>query len=444
VTQALFTLDLNRCTGCSACSVACRTENDVPLESDWRKVYTFNAARLPAAGVFHYSLACNHCAEPACMHGCPANAYSKDARTGAVLLDAERCIGCRYCWWVCPYDAPQFNSATGVMEKCTFCSHRLDEGRAPACVVACPVDALGFEPRGEPGPIEHPGLPETGIGPALRVTPKRRHGGPPEMAGVAAASVATDLRRPARASGMRSEWSLLVFSFVATCLVAGFAAREALGGLLHPLGFFLAGALAMTASTLHLGKPGRAWRVVSNLRSSWISREIVCFSAFFAAACAVLFFDLSHEVPARVTALLGFAALFSMDMVYRVRGRASATFPHSAMTSFSAIYLAGLALPLPLLALTAGALKLVLYLVRLRRLGGDPWLAAARVVTGFVAPALVWFAHPEPFLPLLLAGPLVGELIDRAQFYANLDFPSPTHQIHTDLRTLVAQPGTFP
>ncbi len=161
--QALFTLDLDRCTGCSACAIACRSENLVDAQIDWRRIHTFNEQNLPEAAVFHYSLACNHCLDPACLYGCPANAYSKDPSTGAVLIDDDSCIGCRYCTWVCPYGAPQFNPASGIVEKCTFCSHRLVEGLQPACVESCPVDALGFVERGSPDGASPPGFPDVGL-----------------------------------------------------------------------------------------------------------------------------------------------------------------------------------------------------------------------------------------------------------------------------------------
>ena len=90
--QLGFVLDLARCTGCAACIIACTTENRPGDGIAWRAVTTFNPRRLPGAPVFHYSLACNHCLEPSCMAGCPADAYTKDAATGAVLIAQNRCI----------------------------------------------------------------------------------------------------------------------------------------------------------------------------------------------------------------------------------------------------------------------------------------------------------------------------------------------------------------
>ena len=200
--QSLFILDLDRCTGCAACVVACNTENQIAEDLSWRRIHTFNPQRLPAAPVFHLSLACNHCLEPACLVGCPANAYTKDPRTGAVLINEDACMGCRYCAWVCPYEAPQYNPATGIMEKCTFCDHRQIDGLAPACVVTCPTDALRFDPEAAPSIVEHAGFPETGLGPAVRIVGSRRRSAP-EMTAVPVLPAVPRRRSAALARGRR-------------------------------------------------------------------------------------------------------------------------------------------------------------------------------------------------------------------------------------------------
>ncbi|MEO8011900.1 MAG: 4Fe-4S dicluster domain-containing protein, partial [Dokdonella sp.] len=123
-----FVFDANTCTGCGACRVACTIENGLAPDVSWRRIETFNPQHRPIAPVFHLSLACNHCATAACMNACPALAYRRDGPTGAVLLDSTLCIGCGYCSWACPYDAPVFDEAAGVMTKCTWCADRLRAG----------------------------------------------------------------------------------------------------------------------------------------------------------------------------------------------------------------------------------------------------------------------------------------------------------------------------
>ena len=130
-----FLFDVNRCTGCHACELACSTENELGWGRSWRQVVPFNEERRPGIPTFHLSLACNHCEEAPCMGQCPALAIGREPSTGAVLIDADRCIGCGYCSWVCPYDALRFDDDLSVMTKCTSCNHRLKEGLQR---MACP------------------------------------------------------------------------------------------------------------------------------------------------------------------------------------------------------------------------------------------------------------------------------------------------------------------
>ena len=441
--QALFTLDLDRCTGCSACAIACRSENLVDAQIDWRQIHTFNEQNLPEAAVFHYSLACNHCLEPACLYGCPANAYSKDPSTGAVLIDDDSCIGCRYCMWVCPYGAPQFNPALGIVEKCTFCSHRLVEGLQPACVESCPVDALGFVERGSPDGASPPGFPDVGLEPAINIKPRRRLALAPEMTvcDVCAPYEQGDLAESSE-SKLRSEWPLLAFSLLATGLVSFVTARLIQGDDFPWPATLAVGFLAMMVSTLHLGNPMRAWRAVLNFRTSWVSREVAFYTLFLGATglCGI-----SGDRPAIIvlsTVCLGFATLLSVDLVYRIPGLRVSTVPHSAMTTLTAAFFVGLLIRSPWIALPAAAVKLALYVSRPGNLGpGKRALSTLRIGLGLVAPMVVWLSGSGS-MPLLLAGPLLGEIIDRALFYEELDFLTPQRQISLDLSTLLTADGT--
>jgi DMSO reductase iron-sulfur subunit len=143
-----FILDLGRCLGCGACVLACRLVNHRVDGISWRRILPFNIARYPGGPAYHFSLACNHCERPACLTACPAGAYEK--RTdGIVLLHEERCLGCRYCAMACPFGAPVYDVDAGVMTKCHLCADRLDSGLQPACVAACPTEALRLKPAGE-------------------------------------------------------------------------------------------------------------------------------------------------------------------------------------------------------------------------------------------------------------------------------------------------------
>jgi anaerobic dimethyl sulfoxide reductase subunit B len=127
---------------------------------------------------YNLSLSCNHCEKPICAEVCPVGAIHKRS-DGIVLLDAERCMGCGYCAWACPYGALQYDEVAGRMTKCNFCVERIDAGLAPACVTACPLRALDF---GEQAELEQrqgvcssvPPLPNTALTrPALVITPHK-------------------------------------------------------------------------------------------------------------------------------------------------------------------------------------------------------------------------------------------------------------------------------
>ncbi|MBF0178414.1 MAG: 4Fe-4S dicluster domain-containing protein [Magnetococcales bacterium] len=151
-------IDTTKCSAsCTACVDACRQENNVPLFGDpERDIYWIRKVELRDKGLrkppVSLPVLCNHCENPPCVHVCPT-AASFTRKDGVVLIDKHRCIGCRYCIIACPYKArslvyyktkPPANTnkavpirAAGVVEKCTFCVHRIDNGEPPACVAAC-------------------------------------------------------------------------------------------------------------------------------------------------------------------------------------------------------------------------------------------------------------------------------------------------------------------
>jgi len=136
-----FYIDLDRCTGCGACVAACKAENDVP-PSVWRLwLKEMEVGRYPHARRLVMPLLCNMCEQPACVQVCPTAAtFQQD--DGLVVVDPHICIGCRYCMAACPYGVRYMNPATGCVEKCHFCLHRLARGMEPACVEACPTAAI--------------------------------------------------------------------------------------------------------------------------------------------------------------------------------------------------------------------------------------------------------------------------------------------------------------
>jgi molybdopterin-containing oxidoreductase family iron-sulfur binding subunit len=207
-TRLGMVVDLNRCIGCWTCAVACKQENNVPQGLYYLRVLTVggDAMDVPAGTFPDLTLAyqttnCFHCDNPPCVKACPTQATFKNDN-GIVEIDYDRCIGCRYCMVACPYDnrvfnwrepvqdpapevAPVGNVAArpkGVVEKCTFCTHRVDEGLEPRCVAACPTGARTFgdlaDPESEVSRLlrENPTYvvyPERGTEPSVHYIPRR-------------------------------------------------------------------------------------------------------------------------------------------------------------------------------------------------------------------------------------------------------------------------------
>jgi anaerobic dimethyl sulfoxide reductase subunit B (iron-sulfur subunit) len=150
--QLAFYVDSTACIKCKSCQIACKDKNDLPVGVLWRRVFQYGGGSWVPAGevmapnnVFAYSISvsCMHCQDPACVKVCPTTAMTK-REDGVVLVDQDKCIGCRYCEWACPYGAPVFDQTRGVVTKCTFCEDLLAQGMNPACVDACVMRALHF------------------------------------------------------------------------------------------------------------------------------------------------------------------------------------------------------------------------------------------------------------------------------------------------------------
>jgi DMSO reductase anchor subunit len=243
---------------------------------------------------------------------------------------------------------------------------------------------------------------------------------------------------------LTGEWPLLVFTVAASVLVALFHSWI-LADLRFPrVPFALAGLAAMGLSTLHLGKKTRFYRAILNWRRSWVSREILLFSAFFGGALYSLFAAPEDSVTARVVAAVGFAALFAMDKVYQLDTNSSRSGLHSASVLLTGLYLVGVFTLHPWFVQPLFLVKLILYLLRkipdVRR--GRGWrqtLFAVRITAGFVLPAGLWFFTGPLHYELIVAGILVGEIVDRLEFYVELDFTRPATEAKRDLDKMLAQ-----
>ncbi len=130
-------IDTRRCIGCHACTVACKSEFDVPLGENRSWVEYIEKGAYPNVGRSFLPRLCNHCSEPPCVYVCPTDATYKRKQDGIVVVDQGLCIGCKYCIQACPYDARFLNPVTGWADKCDFCVHRVSKDLEPACVNTC-------------------------------------------------------------------------------------------------------------------------------------------------------------------------------------------------------------------------------------------------------------------------------------------------------------------
>ena len=141
VTRLGFLLDSESCIGCHACTVACKSEHDVPLGVNRTWVKYIETGAFPDVKRHFSVMRCNHCDDAPCISICPTNALFR-AENGVVDFDDGNCIGCKGCMNACPYDAIYINPATNTANKCNFCNHRIEQSLAPSCVVVCPTHAI--------------------------------------------------------------------------------------------------------------------------------------------------------------------------------------------------------------------------------------------------------------------------------------------------------------
>ena len=136
-----FLIDNRMCIGCHACTVACKSEHDVPIGVNRTHVKYIEKGIFPNSKREFSVHRCNHCLIAPCVEICPTTAlYNRD--DGIVDFDNDRCIGCKSCMQACPYDALYIDPETNTAAKCNYCAHRLDGGYEPACVIVCPVEAI--------------------------------------------------------------------------------------------------------------------------------------------------------------------------------------------------------------------------------------------------------------------------------------------------------------
>ena len=385
--QYRFHFDMTKCIGCKCCVVACNEQNGNPADILWRRVGEIEGGIYPDTLRHYLSMGCNHCLEPTCMTGCPVDAYSKDGLTGIVRHSADICIGCQYCTWNCSYGVPQYNPERGVVGKCDMCYGRLTQGQHPACVSACPEGAIRIETvRTAEWREEYrtsansPGMPSADDSVSTtRITVPARM--PRDIRKV-------DLNR------LRLEephWPLVVMTVLTQLSVGGFTAiwlMEVFSAQLYRSAALVAlcvAFLALSASTLHLGRPIHAARALKMWRRSWLSREVLLFTLFAgmaAAYSAALWLRLPGVmVLGGLTALLGAAGVGASAKLYLVPGRPGWNSPFTILEFYLTAALLG----------SAGANILS---------GSSPWTQSAAIFAGVATVVagglkMIWFAQSD-------------------------------------------------
>ncbi len=440
--QYAFEVNLDQCSGCKGCVTACHSLNGLDEDESWREVgFLVGEAVVPITGRHRdqpdsanlksdpdlalrqsfptsaatsrfgnkviplqqtVTTACHHCVEPGCLLGCPVLAYDKDPVTGIVRHLDDQCIGCSYCILKCPYDVPKYSAKRGIVRKCDMCHGRLAEGEAPACVQACPNEAIRITlvkagdvaersrkrdagPRSEDVvPSVNEWLPDA---PAPGYTlPTTRYLSSKPNSALRAADHSEPKPQPAH-------WPLVLMLVLTQAGIGGLfgAALLATGSpgdgrapWLAAVSFALLNGGLLT-SVFHLGQPKKAWRVWLGWRTSWLSREAIALNAFAGAATValgVLWADQLGRVPSlpastvtllrRAAAapapfwglpllLLGLVAVFAQVMVYADTHRRFWRLGSTAPRFYGSMLVLGAALALAVSPSSALAAALLLF-----------------------------------------------------------------------------------
>jgi DMSO reductase iron-sulfur subunit len=169
--QLGFLYNQKYCVGCQACETACKNRNKVDVGVRYRIVEHFEKEVNERQVDRYLSHACMHCEKPACAEVCPVKAYTK-REDGIVIHDQSKCVGCGYCLYACPYQAPKMNPNKHKAEKCNLCYDLMDAGEQPACVRGCPLQILAV---GELAELESKGAVKEGLEfPVFKTNPSIR------------------------------------------------------------------------------------------------------------------------------------------------------------------------------------------------------------------------------------------------------------------------------
>jgi formate dehydrogenase iron-sulfur subunit len=362
--QYAFEVDLDACSGCKACVVACHNLNGLEEKETWRKVGLLSSVSQSSLPIVqHTTTACHHCVDPGCLNGCPVKAYEKDLITGIVKHLDDQCFGCKYCTMMCPYEVPQYSKKLGIVRKCDMCSQRLKNDEAPACVQACPNQAiritivksvdLGKEIGDRSitksllptAPASHITVPTT------RYVSKRVWSDTEQVQSTESASDhAHEAHLPLVAMLVLTQASVGMWCVIALLSLLSsrsFESTFTTGLVITATGL---GLLGINAATLHLGRPWLAFRGFLGWRTSWLSREAIVFGGYIGATLTATAYwylfdglDSIGLLLSTATAGLGAIGVACSAMIYVATKRELWNLPRSGVDfGLTAVGLGGL------------------------------------------------------------------------------------------------------
>lgn len=349
--QYAFEVDLDTCSGCKACVVACHNLNDLEGSETWRKVGVITSGTTELPIVQHVTTACHHCVDPGCLLGCPVKAYEKDPSTGIVNHLDDQCFGCKYCTMMCPYEVPQYSKKLGIVRKCDMCSQRISSGTAPACVQACPNTAIritvvqqaDFRIASAMTSVIATAPPSYLTSPTTKYTSKR-HASLVSQDLTPTHGRLTVLQSLESSSDQLHEghWPLVAMltlsqASVGMWLVMSLSPLPPTNAIVTSLVATLLGIVGIHMALLHLGRPMLAFRAFLGWRTSWLSREAIVFGLFMASSSVA---SMTYVLPAfdiplvnrfglsafttfaiRVTSIVGVLGVYCSAMIYVATGR---------------------------------------------------------------------------------------------------------------------------
>jgi len=437
--QYAFEVELDKCTACKACVVACHSLNGLEEEESWRDVGLLVGDDLLPTWQQTVTTACHHCVEPECMHGCPVKAYEKDEETGIVRHLDDQCIGCEYCSLKCPFDVPKYSHRLGIVRKCDMCYQRLAVGEAPACVQACPNEAIkittvsqqAMRERAEGNTNFLEGVPDMKL--TLPTTIYKGRQVPKNVKAVDRDQLNLS----------PTHWPLVLMLTLTQAGVGMFSGAISTN---RPSLIWASAAvffLGMSFAILHLGRPLGAWRFFLGLKTSWLSREILAFTLFsgglsnFLILYATGWFETMQTPIAVGTILLGWIAVYTSAMIYidtkRENWKHALTLPSFFGTALALYGVTSPHIP-TYLAVCFAAIPLGMDTLAILPKDDQEWspalhrarllkgpldiLLRSRLFIGFATLLIVAYAPLFAILPLI-----VGEVLSRILYFKAIHSP---------------------